>query len=64
MYGVVASYPDAYEGVVKASPLAYHALKGASAIEYHGAKPCRMAARAQDGQISFVPILVKKRPGL
>lgn len=28
MYGVVASYPDAYEGVCPASPVAYHALKG------------------------------------
>ena len=28
MYGVVASYPDAYEGVCAASPVAYHALKG------------------------------------
>lgn len=28
MYGVVASYPDAYEGICSASPVAYHALKG------------------------------------
>jgi NAD(P)-dependent dehydrogenase (short-subunit alcohol dehydrogenase family) len=28
MYGVVGSYPEAYEGVVPASPVAYHALKG------------------------------------
>ena len=28
MYGVVASYPDAYEGVCNASPVHYHALKG------------------------------------
>jgi len=28
MYGVVGSYPDAYEGVHPASPVAYHALKG------------------------------------
>src|SRR5262249_8215873 len=28
MYGVVASYPDAYEGVCAASPVAYHTLKG------------------------------------
>ncbi|QDU81382.1 Glucose 1-dehydrogenase 2 [Polystyrenella longa] len=28
MYGVVASYPDAYEGVCNASPVGYHALKG------------------------------------
>ncbi len=28
MYGVVGSYPDAYEGVCSASPVAYHALKG------------------------------------
>lgn len=28
MYGVVASYPDAYEGIGSASPVAYHALKG------------------------------------
>jgi len=28
MYGVVGSYPDAYEGVCPASPAAYHALKG------------------------------------
>ena len=28
MYGVVGSYPDAYEGVAPASPVAYHALKG------------------------------------
>jgi gluconate 5-dehydrogenase len=28
MYGLVASYPDAYEGVCAASPVAYHALKG------------------------------------
>jgi gluconate 5-dehydrogenase len=28
MYGVVGSYPDAYEGVANASPVAYHALKG------------------------------------
>ncbi len=28
MYGVVASYWDAYEGVCPASPVAYHALKG------------------------------------
>lgn len=28
MYGLVGSYPDAYEGVCAASPAAYHALKG------------------------------------
>ena len=28
MYGVVASYPDAYAGVCSASPVAYHTLKG------------------------------------
>lgn len=28
MYGMVASYPDAYEGICTASPVAYHALKG------------------------------------
>lgn len=28
MYGVVGSYPDAYEGISPASPVAYHALKG------------------------------------
>lgn len=28
MYGLVGSYPDAYEGLVPASPVAYHALKG------------------------------------
>lgn len=28
MYGVVGSYPDAYEGITAASPVAYHALKG------------------------------------
>jgi gluconate 5-dehydrogenase len=28
MYGVVGSYPDAYEGIGAASPVAYHALKG------------------------------------
>jgi gluconate 5-dehydrogenase len=28
MYGLVASYPEAYEGVGPASPVAYHALKG------------------------------------
>ncbi|MBW3540736.1 MAG: SDR family oxidoreductase [Planctomycetes bacterium] len=28
MYGVVGSYPDAYEGVCPASPVQYHALKG------------------------------------
>ena len=28
MYGVVGSYPDAYEGLCNASPVAYHALKG------------------------------------
>ncbi len=28
MYGVVASYADAYEGVCPASPVAYHTLKG------------------------------------
>ena len=28
MYGVVGSYPEAYEGVCSASPVAYHALKG------------------------------------
>lgn len=28
MYGVVGSYPDAYEGICAASPAAYHALKG------------------------------------
>ena len=28
MYGVVGSYPDAYEGVCAASPVAYHTLKG------------------------------------
>lgn len=28
MYGIVGSYPDAYEGVCGASPAAYHALKG------------------------------------
>ena len=29
MYGLVGSYPDAYDGVCAASPVAYHALKGA-----------------------------------
>ena len=28
MYGVVGSYPEAYEGIAVASPVAYHALKG------------------------------------
>jgi NAD(P)-dependent dehydrogenase (short-subunit alcohol dehydrogenase family) len=28
IYGVVGSYPDAYEGICPASPVAYHALKG------------------------------------
>jgi len=28
MYGVVGSYPDAYEGVCTASPVHYHTLKG------------------------------------
>ena len=28
MYGVVGSYPDAYDGLVPASPVAYHTLKG------------------------------------
>ena len=28
MYGMVGSYPDAYEGIVPASPVAYHTLKG------------------------------------
>lgn len=28
MYGMVASYPDAYEEICTASPVAYHALKG------------------------------------
>ena len=28
MYGVVGSYPDAYEGICNASPASYHALKG------------------------------------
>lgn len=28
MYGLVGSYPDAYEGICSASPVAYHALKG------------------------------------
>jgi NAD(P)-dependent dehydrogenase (short-subunit alcohol dehydrogenase family) len=28
MYGVVGSYPDAYEGICPASPAPYHALKG------------------------------------
>jgi len=28
MYGLVASYPDAYDGIGPASPVAYHALKG------------------------------------
>ena len=28
MYGVVGSYPDAYEGVCPASPASYHLLKG------------------------------------
>jgi NAD(P)-dependent dehydrogenase (short-subunit alcohol dehydrogenase family) len=28
MYGVVGSYPDAYEGICAASSVAYHALKG------------------------------------
>lgn len=28
MYGLVASYPDAYAGICPASPVAYHALKG------------------------------------
>jgi gluconate 5-dehydrogenase len=28
MYGLVGSYPDAYEGMPAASPAAYHALKG------------------------------------
>lgn len=28
MYGVVGSYPSAYEGICAASPAAYHALKG------------------------------------
>lgn len=28
MYGVVGSYPEAYEGICSASPVAYHTLKG------------------------------------
>ncbi len=28
MYGVVGSYPEAYESICSASPVAYHALKG------------------------------------
>ncbi len=28
MYGLVGSYPQAYEGLVPASPVAYHTLKG------------------------------------
>jgi gluconate 5-dehydrogenase len=28
MYGLVASYPDSYEGICPASPVAYHTLKG------------------------------------
>jgi NAD(P)-dependent dehydrogenase (short-subunit alcohol dehydrogenase family) len=28
MYGLVGSYPDAYEGITAASPVAYHTLKG------------------------------------
>ncbi len=28
MYGVVGSYPNAYEGISPGSPVAYHALKG------------------------------------
>jgi len=28
MYGVVGSYPEAYDGICAASPVAYHALKG------------------------------------
>jgi NAD(P)-dependent dehydrogenase (short-subunit alcohol dehydrogenase family) len=28
MYGVVGSYPDAYEGIHTASPVQYHTLKG------------------------------------
>lgn len=28
MYGMLGSYPDAYEGICMASPVAYHALKG------------------------------------
>lgn len=28
MYGLVASYPDAYEGICNYSPASYHALKG------------------------------------
>ena len=28
MYGLVASYPDAYEGICPASSVAYHTLKG------------------------------------
>lgn len=28
MYGVVGSYPDAYDGICAASPVQYHALKG------------------------------------
>ena len=28
MYGVVGSYPEAYEGICTASPVQYHALKG------------------------------------
>ncbi|WP_299469726.1 SDR family oxidoreductase [uncultured Gimesia sp.] len=28
MYGVVGSYPEAYEGICNASPVAYHTMKG------------------------------------
>ncbi len=28
MYGLVGSYPEAYEGICNASPVAYHAMKG------------------------------------
>lgn len=28
MYGLVASYPDAYDGICSASPVSYHLLKG------------------------------------
>ena len=44
MYGVVGSYPDAYEGVCSASPVAYHALKGSSS----GAATLRISELAWD----------------
>lgn len=77
MYGVVGSYPDAYEGLTINSPPSYHALKGAlvhltrhlavywakDGIRVNAISPGPFPPqRVQDAYPTFIPRLEAKSP--